>query len=239
MNAMRAKAKGAVAPFVALCLAAGLSLAAATARGDAPAPVVENLPAPGSYVLNRIQRTPDALLLDESGRPARLSALTRGAVTALGFFYGHCVDPSGCPVAWSVFEAARHEAASDPLLKTKLRLVFVSLDPERDSPAAMRLLRDAEDRGGATVPWAFLTGASDRELSPLLAAMGQDVSAATDAAGQSSGVINHMLKVFLIDPDGWVREIYTTAFLTPDNLLNDARTLAMAHAGASNKREAP
>jgi hypothetical protein len=47
-----------------------------------------------------------------------------------------------------------------------------------------------------------------------------------------------MLKVFLIDPEGWAREIYTTAFLSSDNLINDARTLAMAHPEASNRNEA-
>jgi hypothetical protein len=56
---------------------------------------------------------------------------------------------------------------------------------------------------------------------------GQDLGYESDAAGRRTGAINHMLKVFLIDPEGWVREIYSTAFLTPENLLNDARTLAL------------
>ncbi|MGE4173633.1 MAG: hypothetical protein AB7F41_14265, partial [Methylocystis sp.] len=56
----------------------------------------------------------------------------------------------------------------------------------------------------------------------------------TGRAGKRTGVINHMLKVFLIDPKGWVREIYSTAFLTPDGLLNDARTLAMEFPDARN-----
>jgi hypothetical protein len=68
--------------------------------------------------------------------------------------------------------------------------------------------------------------------------MGQDIAFETDAAGSRTGVVNHMLKVFLIDPEGWAREIYTTAFLSPDNLINDARTLAMAHPEASNRSEA-
>ena len=55
-----------------------------------------------------------------------------------------------------------------------------------------------------------------------------------DRVGRRTGAINHMLKVFLIDPEGWVREIYSTAFLTPDGLLNDARTLAMEFPEASN-----
>jgi len=36
-----------------------------------------------------------------------------------------------------------------------------------------------------------------------------------------------MLKVFLIDPAGQVREIYSSAFLHPAVMLNDIRTLAL------------
>ena len=63
-------------------------------------------------MLQRIQRVPDAQLLDADDRPTALSVATRGAITALAFFYGHCVDPAGCPVAWSSFETLRKEAAT-------------------------------------------------------------------------------------------------------------------------------
>lgn len=195
-------------------------------------PAASILPAPGSYVLRPIQRIPAASLLDATGKRTPLSAYTRGAVTALGFFYSRCADPLGCPVAWSTFEQARREAESDPLLKGRLRLVFVSLDPARDTPSVLRML-EAEEKGGG-VPWVFLTGASEGEMTPLLAGMGQDIGYETGRAGKRTGAINHMLKVFLIDPEGWVREIYSAAFLTPDGLLNDARTLAMEFPDASN-----
>ena len=132
-----------------------------------------------------------------------------------------------------VFELARKEASDDPLLKSRLRLVFVSLDPERDRPPTLRLLQDSE-RSDVGVPWLFLTAPSRGDLAPLLQAMGQDVAFDLDGKGARTGALNHMLKVFLIDPEGWTREIYTTAFLAPDNLLNDARTLAMEFPEADN-----
>ncbi len=98
----------------------------------------------------------------------------------------------------------------------------------------MRLLQKSEN-AGTLPPWRFLTSRSQSDLAPLLASMGQDIAFETDAAGRSTGVVNHMLKVFLSDPAGGAREIYTTAFLSPDNLINDARTLAMAHPEASNR----
>lgn len=229
MTACHARRRGALAPLLGLAFA----LFAPPLRAETATPSVSNLPPPGSYSLARIQRVPQAELLDADGKAVALSAFTRGGVTALGFFYGQCADPAGCPVAWSAFEAAKREAGGDPLLKSTLRLVFVSLDPENDPPPAMRLLQRAENESGGA-PWAFLTSRSQNALAPLLAAMGQDISVERDASGRRTGVVNHMLKVFLIDPDGWVREIYTTAFLSPDNLLNDARTLALSHREASD-----
>jgi len=208
------------------------ALAVLTAFLATPLAQAARLPPPGSYVLNRIQPAPSARLLNAEGKTVELDSATRGAVTALGFFYGQCSDPQGCPIAWATFEAARVEASVDPLLETRLRLVFVSLDPERDPPSVVRLLQEGEGQGA--IPWLFLTGPSAGELAPLLAALGQDIGYETDAAGRRTGVVNHLLKVFLIDPEGYVREIYTTAFLTPENLLNDARTLALAFPQASN-----
>ena len=93
------------------------------------------------------------------------------------------------------------------------------------------------ERSDAGAPWLFLTAPSRSELTPLLQAMGQDVALEIDAKGAKTGALNHMLKVFLIDPEGWTREIYTVAFLTPENLLNDARTLAMEFPARRQRRE--
>ena len=43
-------------------------------------------------------------------------------------------------------------------------------------------------------------------------------------------MLHHMLKVFLIDPRGSVREIYTLAFIQPDVMMNDIRTLRLEQA---------
>lgn len=238
MTAKRGGAKGAQALLTRLGAALMFSIVAPpSVRADATPPFVGHLPVPGTYTLQRIQRVPEAQLLDADEKPAALSTATRGAITALAFFYGHCADPMGCPVAWATFEELQKAAAGDPLLQSRLRLVFVSIDPTHDTPAVMRLLQKSQN-AARSPPWAFLTSRSQSDLAPLLASMGQEIAFEADASGRRTGVVNHILKVFLIDPQGWVREIYTTAFLTSDNLLNDARTLAMAHPEASNRREA-
>jgi cytochrome oxidase Cu insertion factor (SCO1/SenC/PrrC family) len=44
--------------------------------------------------------------------------------------------------------------------------------------------------------------------------------------------LSHVLKVFLIDRSGYVREIYTSAFLHPQTIMGDIRTLLMEEAAA-------
>jgi cytochrome oxidase Cu insertion factor (SCO1/SenC/PrrC family) len=82
-------------------------------------------------------------------------------------------------------------------------------------------------RADGPVPWHFLTTRSLRELRPILDGFGQEVEVERDARGRPTRTISHMLKLFLIDREGRVREIYSTAYLHPETMLNDIRTLVM------------
>jgi protein SCO1/2 len=85
-------------------------------------------------------------------------------------------------------------------------------------------VRDA----GNGLRWYFLTTRSPRELSALVDGFGQDVRATIDrSSGRPRRELSHVLKVFLIDPAGFVREIYTSTFLHPRTVLNDIETLLM------------
>jgi hypothetical protein len=44
--------------------------------------------------------------------------------------------------------------------------------------------------------------------------------------------MHHMLKLFLIDRRGIVREIYSLAFVQPQVMLNDIKTLALEERSA-------
>jgi cytochrome oxidase Cu insertion factor (SCO1/SenC/PrrC family) len=75
--------------------------------------------------------------------------------------------------------------------------------------------------------WRFLTASSVADLLPMLDGFGQDVRVERDANGKPTRTINHMLKMFLIDPEGMIREIYSLAYLQQPVMLNDIRTLAL------------
>ncbi|MGH7417088.1 MAG: SCO family protein [Candidatus Rokuibacteriota bacterium] len=130
-----------------------------------------------------------------------------------------------------MFDAVRHAVGETPGLRGKVRLVSLSFDPERDTPAAMRAYagRRATEAGEA-VPWSFLTTRSARALRPLVDGFGQDIRTATDLVnGRPRRELSHVLKVFLIDRAGFVREIYSSTFLHPRTLLNDIETLLLDH----------
>lgn len=172
---------------------------------------------------------PDGWVVGIDGRPHSLSTYTRGQITLLGFIYTTCTDPDGCPLAYRVFDALKETIAATPALHGKVRFVTLSFDPARDSPEVMRRYagsRAVEQDGG--LRWYFLTTSSARELMPLVEGFGQDVRIAFDRSGaRPRRELSHVLKVFLIDRTGDVREIYTSTFLYPQVVLNDIKTLLM------------
>ena len=210
-------------------LAAILSLpnAASSAPDPAPelAPRMDFVPnSAGTYQLQRIQQCPDAVLLNASASARRLSAYTRGKVTLLTFFYTYCTDAWGCPFAYQTMKTLRDRIASDASDRSRVRFVSISFDPSNDTPEALRSY--AQSVGAAPgFEWQFFTARTMAELSPLLDGFGQDVRVETDASGRPTRAINHMLKLFLIDTAGSVREIYSLAFVHPEVMLNDIRTL--------------
>jgi protein SCO1 len=192
-------------------------------------------PPPGTYALNAIMRAPDGPVLDRDGRRRPLARFTAGKITLLGFIYTSCADPRGCPLTTQVFHTVRHRVSEDPDLRARVRLVSLSFDPRRDTPAVMRhYAADVPDNG---VEWAFLTTELPRTLVPLLDGFGQDVRVELDAHGRPAGPLAHVLKVFLIDTRGIVREIYTTSYLYPEVILNDIKTLRLE--GRTSRRAGP
>ena len=210
--------------------AAGLICASAAALAavdpvPATAPRLEfTPPRAGSYVLQKIQPIGDATLLDGAGRPIRLSAATTGRITLLTFFYTYCADPLGCPFAYNTLVQVRRGILDDHRLAPRVRFLSISLDPTTDTPEVIGRYRQMVMRDSG-LEWNVLTARSVRELLPVLDDFGQDISVETAADGTPRRTVHHMLKMFLIDRNGVVREIYTLAYLQPEVILNDIRTL--------------
>ena len=184
-------------------------------------------PAPGTYKLQHILRAPEGTVLDCEGAAQRFSRFTTGRITVLSLIYTRCGDGRGCPLASYMLKSLKARIDKRGGWSDLLRFVSLSFDPDHDTPAVMRAYGSgyAPDRIG--LPWHFLTTRSHRELRLLLDGFGQDVWMPADPSAPATGPLPHVLKIFLIDRHGSIREIYTTSFLQPQMVLNDIETLLL------------
>jgi protein SCO1 len=131
----------------------------------------------------------DFTLTDQYGRSFKLSE-QEGNIVLMFFGYSNC--PDVCPVTLSDFKKMRTELGPQA---DRVRFVFVTTDPERDSHD--RLL---EYLGFFDPSFIGLTG--DRaELEPVWEAYG--VYQARIETGSASGyTVDHTSRVYLIDTQG-------------------------------------
>lgn len=214
-------------------IAVALALPAAAHPGHAPVRDTGFIPpAPGSYNLPPIQPAPEGEVLDLSGRAMPLAALTRARITLLGLVYTRCADPDACPRATWAFSSVR-AMLRDDRLAARVRLVTLSFDPAHDTPPVLARYA-ARVRGRGAPEWRFVTTRSHEALAPILDGFGQDLRVAADSlAVPGTEEFTHTLKVFLIDPEGMVREIYSGAYLVPQIIVNDIKTVAASLRGAA------
>jgi len=183
------------------------------------------LPEPGSYSLPVIRRVSDHPLLDASGRETSLFALKGRRTAVVAFVYLSCAEATGCPYSMAVLHRLDAELAADPDLSARVVLLTVSFDPERDTPEHLAELRELHHPKS---DWRFATTSGQAELQPLLADFDQRVAKLHFPDGRWSGLFRHVLKVFLVDEENRVRNVYSVGFLDSDLVLTDLRTLLVA-----------
>ena len=221
-----------LARLALLCvpLAVGASAHEGKAHGDAaPEPALDRgafaTPSPGSYALPPLGAAADGPVLTSAGEPVRLHALFGDGVVLLSFVYTRCSDAAGCPLATAVLHGVGARVGRDPALARKLRLLTLSFDPEHDTPQVMQTYGRSFSSDGAD--WRFLTSASEADLAPLLRAYAQTRVREVDESGRETGGFSHLLRVFLIDPERRIRQVYSAYLLDPDALLADVKTLLL------------
>jgi cytochrome oxidase Cu insertion factor (SCO1/SenC/PrrC family) len=198
-----------------------LLLAAGTACAQFEAPE------PGTYELPVIKAAADGAVLDSQGRSLRLQELTRGRVTVLSFIYTRCVAAKACPHATGVLNELYQLSQTDSSLAKGMRLVSMSFDPAIDTPERMAAYAALARGRTAAAEWRFNTTRSKADLQPILDAYGQAVDRKRNQR-DPTGPLNHTLRVFLIDEEGRIRNIYSSATLDAALVLADVRTLLLA-----------
>ncbi len=221
-----ALAFGICACWVPLVAAAG-----ATVLAPGYGPLEYTPPAAGSYQLPPLGSAVDGDVLDDNGRRLRLHEMQGNKLVLMGFIYTHCPDVNGCPLASYVMKQVQGRLVEDPALAKHVRLVSLSFDPELDTPDAMR--QYARHFRRKDFDWQFLTTDSESALQPILEGYGQWRQKVLKDDGSYAGSMSHILRVYLIDRDNRIRNIYSAAFLHTDTVINDLRTLLMEDQAAS------
>ena len=160
---------------------------------------------PGSQ-LPKYAQVPAFSMTDSNGRTFRSSELA-GKVWVADFIYTNC--PAECPMMSSKMHSFAKQVNPD------VRLLSISVDPKRDTPAALKTF--ASHYGAPTAQWSFLTGRP--ETVHLLAW-------STFHVGDVIGKIEHSTKFALVDQQGFIRGYYSS--FDPEGmttLLRDADVL--------------
>ncbi|MEW8658297.1 MAG: cytochrome c peroxidase [Candidatus Thiodiazotropha endolucinida] len=185
------------------------------------------LPAIGSYSLPALGEAGNGTVLNGDGKQQSLHDLFNDHYVLLAFIYSTCSDVNGCPLSSHVFYKIKSAMKRDAELADRLKLISLSFDPEVDTPEVMKLYANNFRYAGSAGEWQFITTASHQALQPILQSYNQVIQREVDSSGKASVGYSHVLRVFLIDPQKRIRNIYSVDFLHHDLIINDVKTLLM------------
>jgi len=183
-------------------------------------------PVAGSYVLPVIKVAPDGAIIDSDSKSLNLRELTHGRITVLSFIYTRCAAPKACPYAAGVLSQLHALSANDKELATNMRLISLSFDPDYDTPQRLAEYSEAMRDAKSGCEWQFVTAKSHPALESILRSYGQAVDQRSNP-NDPQGPLYHILRVFLIDRAGRIRNIYSSATLDPRLVLADVKSLLL------------
>jgi len=178
---------------LALVVASITAAGSAAAGGPVALPALERV-----YVNPAPQPIEDFTLADQDGRPRAFSSL-RGAPVLVFFGFTHC--PNACPTTLARLKSLH--AARGGALKGA-RIVLISVDGERDTPARLRsYLRPI------SADFIGLTG--DPKATAQIAARFSAVFFKEPAAKDGGYNVMHTTQVFAMDKTGRLRATFADA----------------------------
>lgn len=140
---------------------------------------------------------PDLVLTDTEGEAFDILAETEGYLTLVYLGYTHC--PDICPT--HLLELAQTLEAMDPEHVERIRVVFITTDPERDDAATIRRWLDLFDDSfiGLTI--------EPETLSSLLTSLGMPQIVKQDL-GEGRYAVNHATYLIAYTPDNLGHIVY-------------------------------
>lgn len=153
----------------------------------------------------------DFRLTDHNGQTRALADF-RGKAVAVFFGYTHC--PDVCPTTLSDFAAALQQLGP---LADRVQVIFVTVDPERDTPNLLRDYVPAFDP-------RFLGAYTDAESLARMAREFKVVYQKTSVKAEGDYLIDHSAGTYVYDPQGRLRLLMPYGS-RPDAIAHDLKVL--------------
>ena len=179
------------------------------------APLTEPPPRPRVDLLTPGEAVPDVALIDQDGRPRRLSDW-RGRTIALTFIYTRCPLPDFCPRMDRRFADVQQQLLGDAGLRERVHLLSISFDPAFDT--AEVLAAHGKAVGARSEVWSLMTG-DQAAIEQFAARFG--VSVMRESATPADVV--HNLRTAVIDGSGRLVAILSGTDWQPAELIAHLR----------------
>lgn len=163
-------------------------------------------------LLTPSRMAPDFALTTQDGKDLRLSGL-RGHVVAISFGYTFC--PDVCPMTLAELTQVRGRLGTDA---RRFEALFITVDPERDTPPRLREYVNAFSRG-----FTALTGSAGR-LADVRKAYGVVAEKRVVPGTAAAYLIDHSSFVYIVDPAGQLRLMFPFG-MSIDDMVHDIRLL--------------
>ena len=150
-------------------------------------------------------------LNDHTGKPRSLEDF-KGKVVAVFFGYVQC--PDVCPTTMTMLREVKDKLGADG---AKLQVVFVTVDPERDTQEVLSAYVPAFDP-------TFVGLRGDLEATGLAAKEFKIFYAKSAGATPTSYTVDHSSGIFVFDPQGRLR-LFGNPSLKVDDYVHDIRLL--------------
>lgn len=166
-----------------------------------------------SGVFDPPRSAPDFVLQSSNGGEFKLNQ-TLGKLVVLGFGFTHCAKV--CPITLANLAQARKKLGD---LAKDVQVVYVTVDPEQDSPARLHEYLSAFDP-----TFIGLTG-TEAQLAAVQKEYGIVAAKATGENGEAQ--VHHSSYVYLIDRAGYLRALVPFG-KNPDDIVHDIKILLQA-----------
>jgi protein SCO1 len=166
------------------------------------------------------KEVPNFELTNQDGKRISMTDF-RGKVLALTFIYAECPLPDYCIKMSVNFSDAANRILNEPEARDRFRLLSISFDPARDTPAKLKSYGLGYLGKGAKPDfsvWQLAVG-SDKEVRAVADFFGLRYE--TDENDKTQ--INHSLRTAIIDADGKVTKIISGNEWTGNDLIRDMK----------------